>query len=115
MGTDRTGVVVEPSLRRFAHRLRATLGAERVLLFGSRARAEERPDSDYDVIVVASAFVDIEPPRRAIGLRKLWYAAGGEGSMDLICVTPQEFEDARQRITLIAAVLPEAVDLLPAA
>jgi hypothetical protein len=32
--------------------------------------------------------------------------------MDLFCVTPQEFEEARNRITLIAAVLPEAIELL---
>lgn len=34
--------------------------------------------------------------------------------MDLICLTPEEFEQARHRITLVAAVLPEAIDLLPA-
>ena len=33
--------------------------------------------------------------------------------MDLICLTPEEFEEARQKITLVAAVLPETIDLLP--
>ena len=32
--------------------------------------------------------------------------------MDLICLTPEEFEQARNRITLVAAVLPEAIELL---
>jgi hypothetical protein len=33
--------------------------------------------------------------------------------MDLICLTPEEFENALHHITLVAAVLPEAIDLLP--
>jgi hypothetical protein len=32
--------------------------------------------------------------------------------MDLICLTPEEFEEASRRITLVSAVLPEAIDLL---
>lgn len=32
--------------------------------------------------------------------------------MDLICLTPEEFAEAQERISLVAAVLPEAVDLL---
>jgi hypothetical protein len=33
--------------------------------------------------------------------------------MDLVCLTPAEFAEAQQRISLIAAVLPEAINLLP--
>ena len=33
--------------------------------------------------------------------------------MDLICLTPEEFAEAQRRITLVAAVLPEAIELLP--
>ncbi|HUG16642.1 MAG TPA: hypothetical protein VMM78_16680 [Thermomicrobiales bacterium] len=32
--------------------------------------------------------------------------------MDLICLAPEEFELAKTRITLVATVLPEAIDLL---
>lgn len=32
--------------------------------------------------------------------------------MDLICLTPQEFDYASTHITLVHAVLPEAIDLL---
>jgi len=34
--------------------------------------------------------------------------------MDLICLTPEEFEAAKHRISLIQAVLPELIDLLSA-
>jgi predicted nucleotidyltransferase len=100
-------------LTRFAEQLRTRLGAERVLLFGSHARGNAAPDSDYDLIIVANHFASIPPMRRGMGLRDLFYEVGGHAPMDLICLTPEEFDQARQRITLVAAVLPEAIDLLP--
>lgn len=100
-------------LRRFAERLREELGAERVLLFGSHARGTVGPDSDYDFIIVARSF-EAEPElRRAVGLHDLFYASGGWAPLDFICLTPDEFERAKHRITLVSAVLPEAIDLLP--
>ena len=43
----------EPVPRRFRDALRSTYGdnIERVVLYGSRARGDARPDSDYDVAV----------------------------------------------------------------
>ncbi len=106
--------VSERGLRRFAERLRETVGARRVLLFGSRAQGRAAPDSDYDFIIVADRFRDIEPLQRSFGLREIFYEVAGLAPMDLICLTPEEFDEASRRITLVAAVLPEAVDLLAA-
>ena len=114
MARGATEPTINPALTPFAEQLRAKIGAQRVLLFGSRARGEAPHDSDYDLLVVSERFAGVEPLRRAIGLRQLWYEAGGHSPMDLICLPPEEFALARQRITLVAAVLPEAIELLPA-
>ncbi len=102
------------ALRRFALSLLEGMGATRVLLFGSRARGDEQGDSDYDLIIISPRFAAIPRVQRSLGIRELWRDVGGDGPMDLICLTPDEFEAARHRISLIAAVLPEAIDLLPA-
>lgn len=103
---------VPPAVRRFAACLRDRLGATRVLLFGSHARGTAGRESDYDIIVVSPSFRGIHPLDRASGLRDLFYEVGGHAPLDLICLTPEEFEEARHKITLVAAVLPEAIDLL---
>ena len=69
-------------------------------------------DSDYDLIVVAESFQSVPRLRRGIGLRDLFYEVGGDAALDLTCMTPDEFEGAKGRITLVSAVLPEAIDLL---
>ncbi len=60
-------------------------------------------------------FAAIHPLDRGCGLRELWTRVGGYGSMDLMCMTPEEFEATKYRISLIQAVLPHLVDLLAVA
>ena len=83
---------------RFAQALRDRWGAERVLLFGSRARAQQRPDSDYDFIIVSPRFEGMHRRARSWGLREIFYEAAERAPIDVICLTPEEFEQARSGI-----------------
>lgn len=102
----------DQAARRFARRLHQDLGAEHVYLFGSQATGRARPDSDYDFLIVSEHFESIPRLRRHFGLHELYWEVGGDASLDLICLTPEEFERAKGRITLVSTVLPEAIDLL---
>lgn len=100
------------AIRRFAERLHDELGVERVLLYGAFKRDFASSAREYRIILVSSRFQSIDELDRPLGLHDVFYEAGGDAALNLTCLTPEEFEGARKRITLVAEVLPEAIDLL---
>ena len=111
---DRLAALTENdrAIRRFARRLRDDLGVERVLLFGDQLTGAATEESEYRLILIGDRFAGQGLPDRPIGLHEHFYDVGGDAPLDLICLTPDEFEWAKRRITLVSTVLPEAIDLL---
>jgi predicted nucleotidyltransferase len=78
---------VDHRVREVVGRIVAEFSPSMVLLFGSRARGNARPDSDVDLIVVWRD--ENPPPKRSAAVR---LALGRVGfPMDLAVVTPSEF------------------------
>ena len=42
----------DPILREIVRRIRKEVRPQKIILFGSRARGQARPDSDYDILVI---------------------------------------------------------------
>jgi predicted nucleotidyltransferase len=78
-------------LRRIADRLRAELGATRVLLYGSVARGEATLDSDIDLLVIA--------PSSEKGYQRMARARAAIRGLSFglpispIVLTPEEWEE----------------------
>ncbi len=80
-------------LQEITTRVVAALQPRRLILFGSRARGDARPNSDVDLLVV---WKDESPPReRALAVRKA--LRGLKASFDIAVVTPSEFERYAER------------------
>lgn len=61
---------------------------ERIILFGSGAKGHARPDSDYDLLVIAG--LAGSPAARALRVRR---ALRGLGTgLDIVVVTPAEYQ-----------------------
>lgn len=95
----------DPVLDEIVRRLVDAFRPERVYLFGSKARGDAGPDSDYDLMVVVSASSD-PPYRRAQTAQDvLW---GVWAAADVLVLTKAEFEARRSlRTSLPATVLAE--------
>ncbi len=95
----------DPALAEIVRRLVEAYRPERVYLFGSKARGDAGPDSDYDLLLVVPD--DAPPERRASRLANevLW---GAGGAADVILWTRTAF-DRRARVpaSLPATVLRE--------
>ena len=97
---------VEPAdacLAEVVRRLVAALQPERIYLFGSRARGEATPESDYDVLVVVSRTA--EAP---YDLERQAYSAlvGLAMPVDVVVMSRERFERRRK----VAASLPATVE-----
>ncbi|GEJ59496.1 nucleotidyltransferase domain-containing protein [Anaeromyxobacter diazotrophicus] len=92
----------DPVLEELVRRLRAAYQPERVYLFGSRARGESGPDSDYDLLLVVP---DDAPPERRRA--KLAYRAlrGTGVAADVLVWTRSAFDE---RLSVVAS-LPATV------
>jgi predicted nucleotidyltransferase len=83
----------ESALREIVERLRP-LDPRLVLLFGSRATGSgERPDSDFDLVVVMET--QAAPAERVAEIERRFYGLGVP--TDVVVYTPEEWERFRGR------------------
>lgn len=83
------GLGADPQLQEVVRRLVATYAPERIYLFGSAARDEQTPDSDYDLLVVVPDETPVELRRSGRAYEALW---GLEVSTDVLVWTRSAFE-----------------------
>jgi uncharacterized protein len=88
--------------------LRARLGSLQVIAFGSRARGDALTTSDLDLIVVSPWFASMPFLRRAGAILELLDYPGG---LELLCYTPEEFEQKRQEFGIVRVAVAEGIAL----
>ncbi len=82
-------------------------GAVLVVLFGSRARGETRPDSDADLLAVLPLPSDRPPMARLADL----YADLAPKGIDLFAYDPEEFEEMKRVSSLVRDALARGIVL----
>jgi len=83
--------------------------AEKVLLFGSRARGDHLIDSDVDMIIVSKKFEGVNWLKRIRDISVEWE---GLVLLEAICYTPEEFEEKREEIGIVNEAVKEGIELL---
>jgi predicted nucleotidyltransferase len=88
--------------------LRSRLAPLRVIAFGSRVRGDALSDSDLDLVLVSPWFASVRFLERAPAvLQLLDYPAG----LELLCYTPEEFEQKRQELGVVRVAVEEGLTL----
>ncbi len=77
-----------------------------VILFGSRSRGTATGASDIDLIVVSPRFDGIPWPNRPALVLQLIYP---RQSADILCYTPEEFEQKRREAGIVATACEEGI------
>lgn len=101
------------ALAELVRRIRFFYDPRDVWLFGSRARASARPDSDWDILVV----VDDAAPDAVLDPAVGWRLQRGAGVYaDIVCYRASEFDaEAAIRNTLAYEVVNNGGQMLDAA
>jgi predicted nucleotidyltransferase len=103
------GICVMPApepdrLNKLVESLIQALSPRRIILFGSRARGEAGPDSDFDLMLVVDT--DLPPADRAFIANKAVRHLGVP--VDIIVYTPEEFDRlASWPSSIVAAAISE--------
>ena len=82
-------VHLEPLVTEIIQRIVATAQPDKVILFGSRARGDARPNSDFDILVIQESN---DPGYRRDAALYL-ALAGLNAPVDVITYTPEEVKD----------------------
>ncbi len=92
-------VKITSNVEHFLHRVRTLFSPQvSIYLFGSRATGKTHSDSDWDFIIVSSKFEGIDSYHRAL---KIHHLIKEPFSLDVLCYTPQEFNDLKHEPSLV--------------
>lgn len=111
-GTSRPEKLEDPILEEILRRLTDTFQPERVYLFGSRARGEAGPDSDYDLLMVVKESALPRYRREQAAFRAL---IGVGAAKDILVLTRDEFDRKRTVVSSLPAAVEREGILLHAA
>lgn len=111
--TDQIAPAVQETLQHTREALERMYGPRlnRVILFGSHARGDARPDSDIDILVVLEGPVDILAEARRTSRLALRAAAERDTALSFVHLSDEEFADLRR--PLVRKIRDEGIEVIP--
>lgn len=92
----------------FIRKVEVRFKPEKIILFGSRARGDYFKDSDYDILIIANSFKKMGLHDRSVSVYHLKNVPVG---MDIICLTPEEFEQKKKQFGTIQQAAKEGIEI----
>ena len=96
--------MIEPPIQHITQKIVEAFHPRRIVMFGSRARGQARPDSDLDLMIEMES--DLPPEERFLAVFRLF--ALRRWALDVIVMTPEEVRDQRRyRNSVLRAIEAE--------
>ena len=98
---------IKPVLK-FIEAIKKSCKPVKIYLFGSRARGEGLAESDYDFLIISPVFRNLPYLKRG---SKVLRHHPRTVSIDIVCLTPEEFELELGKPTLVQSIVDEGIEL----
>lgn len=95
-------------LKPFLERIKKKFAPVRFILFGSRARDDALETSDYDILIISPRFHHIPFYQRHV---EVYHLQKEQLSIDVICLTPEEYAVRSKELSVIREAAREGVEL----
>ncbi|MBN2027963.1 MAG: nucleotidyltransferase domain-containing protein [Actinobacteria bacterium] len=109
---NKAGQSQDDVLDEIVRRLIEAYQPERIILFGSIARGDAGPDSDYDLLVIVPDNAPLERRRSRLAYERLW---GTGAAADVLVWTKNYFESRLHLKASLSATIAEEGKILYAA
>ena len=104
--------VQDPKLAEFVRhhlpKLRERFAPLQAIAFGSRVRGDALSTSDLDLILVSARFANVPFLKRPVVVLE---ALDYPGGLELLCYTPEEFDEKREEFGIVRVALDEGITL----
>jgi hypothetical protein len=105
MGRERIKVNIA-EVEDFLRRIGSKYNIKKAIIFGSAVRGKFKEDSDIDLIIVSDEFKGKSALKRPVQLYLEWDL---DYPVEFICYTTDEFEELRNRVSLVSEALKEGI------
>ncbi len=106
---DKKSDEIKEIILKFIYDISSLVKIEKVILFGSWARGEANKKSDIDLIILSSDFEKLKYFKRSGRFYMKWnYPI----DIDIICLTPEEYEVKRKQIGTIGEAAKEGIEII---
>ena len=95
-------------LKKFKKEISKIINVNNFILFGSRARGEEKEISDIDLLIISENFKGKKSFERSPEFYVMW---DENYDVDFICLTPEEFKVKRKQIGIIKNAAKEGIEI----
>lgn len=89
-------------MKKFVANVKRKYNPQHILLFGSRAQGSYLRTSDVDILIVSDKFRQANWLERIADVSQLW---DGLVSLDVLCYTPEEFEEKKKQIGIVREIV----------
>ena len=96
------------TLQQFKSNLSKNMNISKFILFGSRARGDNKKNSDVDILIVSPDFEGKKSFKRSPSFYLMW---NYDYEVDFICLTPEEFNKLKKKVTIVREAVREGIEI----